>query len=249
MTTLVEHSSGTFSYLPGGPAFSNGVVVAPGNRIAEWEFAEPVPLRPALARISTELATRGLDWTALSGLDLRSPTQFSSAGFATFNEEYVQLLDGYYPQGEGELPPYTRTNITPVQVRLTEPSVRAVQVIEPHPGAHGDFVLSGVAENRGAPTAENTVAHLDTSAEGLRAKVDYVVSELAARLTTLGPDLEARIVDVYTAHELDWLEPVIAATFADVTRFGLHRWLGLAPVAGLEFEMGVKRVSSREVLG
>lgn len=248
MTTLVEHVSGTFAYLPGSSAFSNGLVVAPGHRIAEWEFAEPVPLRPALERIFAKLASRGLGWRAFAGLDLRSPTQFTSDGFASFNEEYAQVLHGYYPLGDAELPPYTRTNITPVEVRLSEPSVRAVQVIEPRAGANGDFVLSGVAENRGAPTAENIVAYLDTSAAGLRAKVDYVVAELASRLADLGPDLEARIVDVYAPQELDWLEPVIAGTFGAVGRFGLHRWLGLAPVADLEFEMGVKRVSSREIL-
>lgn len=249
MAVLTQHRSGAFSFLPGGTSFSQGLVVAPGFRLAEWEFTEPVPLPAAFERLAVEFAARGLEWTALAGVDLRSPEPFSAAGFAAFNEAYEQLVDRYYPIADGDWPPYARTNVAPLGTVVAEPSVRAVQVVEAKGGAKGDFLLSGVAENRGGLAPADIVAHLDASATGMQAKVDYVVSELAARCVALGvsPD-DARIVDVYASHALEWLDPVIADTFRGVSAFGLHRWLARPPVDELEFEMGVKRVSCRVIL-
>ena len=249
MTALVDHPTGAFAYLPGGTAFCNGVLASAGYGIVEWEFREPQPLNAALSRIDAEFDARGIGWEALVGVDLRSPTQFDSSGFAAFNADYVAQLRDYYPLPADELAPFTRTNITPIDVYLSEPCVRAVQVIEPRTNGGGDFVMSGVAENRGAPTPEETVAYRDTSEAGMREKVEFVAAELAARLKALGvPDTEARIVDAYTSHALDWLEPVLLGGFPSIARFGLHRWPGHPPVVDLEFELGCKRLSGRLIL-
>lgn len=249
MTALVDHPSGAFASLPASTTFSNGLVVTPGHRLAEWALAEPLPLRAGLDRVGAELAARGLDWEALAGVDLRSPEPFTPDGFAEFNAGYVALLQGYYPLADGALPPYARTNVAPVDVYLTEPCIRAVQIVEPHPGASGDFVLSGVAEVTASVTPEHVIAFGDTTPDGLRAKVDHVVAVLAERVGQLGLPLDAASdIDLYTARPLDWLETVVGATFAAAGRFGVHRWVARPPVTDLEFEMGCKRISNRLTL-
>lgn len=250
MTEPVTHASGAYRYLPGGSTFSNGLAAEPGYRIVEWELAEPLPLEPAFRRVGQELDAHGLGWDALAGVDLRSPEPFTPEGFAAFNVEYLQALGRHYPLDDRTPNPLTRTNVAPVEPFVPVPSVRAVQVVEPGADATGgDFVLSGVAEVTGAPGPENTVAHLDTSDAGLRAKVDFVAAELAGRLGQLGVAVgEARIVDAYTAQPLGWLELVLAGTFSAVPRYGLRRWLARPPVTDLEFELGCKRLSAHRYL-
>jgi hypothetical protein len=249
VTELVQHPSGAFAYLPGSSTFSNGLVVSSGHRLTEWELAEPLPLRAAFDRIGAELEARGFGWESLAGVDLRSPSPFAPQGFAEFNAAYTALLGEYYPLADGDLAPYARTNVAPVERYVTEPCVRAVQIVEPHPGAEGDFVASGVAEIIKAPTPADTIAFGDTSPAGLRAKVDFVVATLAGRVADLGlPISAANTIDAYTAHPLDWLEAVVGATFVAVGRFGMHRWIARPPVTDLEFEMGCKRISTRLTL-
>lgn len=249
MTELVQHPSGAFASLPASQTFSNGLVVAAGHRLAEWELAEPLPLRAGFNRVGAELRARGLGWEALAGVDLRSPAPFSPQGFSDFNASYSALLGEYYPLADGTLPPYARTNVAPARSTLTEPCVRAVQIVEPGAGAGGDFVVSGAAEVTASVRPEHTIAAGDTSAVGLRTKVDFVIAQLVERVSGLGVAIDrATLVDIYTVHPLDWLEPVIAATFVAVERTGLRRWLAGPPVTGLEFEMGCKRISSHTVL-
>jgi len=246
---LVQHPGGACAYLPAGATFSDGLVVNDGYLIADWELAEPLPLRAAFERVGVEIERRGLGWEALAGVELRSPEPFTPKGFADFNADYVKLLAKFYPLAEGDLPPYTRTNVAPVEVYLSEPCVRMVQMIEPQKGAGGDFVVSGAAEITTAATPENTIAYRDTSPDGLRAKVDFVVGALAARVAGLGVPIEAAsTIDVYTAHRLDWLESVIGETFVGAGRYGMHRWIARPPVTELEFEMGCKRISKRVTL-
>ena len=245
----VMHDSGSFSYLPGGLAFSNGVLAEKDHRISEWEFAQPLPLASAFDRVGEELRRVGSDWTALVGVDLRSPVPFTPEGFARFNDDYLSVLGSHYPLTDGQKPPFVRTNVSPIHNHLSEPCVRAVQVVQLQPGHQGDFVLSGVAENRGAPTPENTVAYDDVSDSGMRAKVEFVATTLATRLAQLGlSGQDARIVDVYTTHRLDWLADELTRTFGAIGRFGVHYWLASPPVTELEFEMGVKSISRRLIL-
>ena len=249
MTDLVQHPSGAFAYLPAGTTFSNGVVVAADHRLVDWEFADPLPLRIAFDRIGAELDQRGLGRTALAGVELRSPAPFTPEGFAEFNAEYTGLLAEHFPLPDGTLPPFARTNVAPVEAQVAEPSVRAVQIVEPHPGGGGDFVASGVAEVTGAVTPDSVIAFGDASPAGLRTKVDFVVAALAARVADLGVSVDqARTIDVYTAHPLDWIEAVVAATFGGASRHGVHRWIARPPVTDLEFEMGCKRTSHRVTL-
>ncbi|GGM04122.1 hypothetical protein ACFFX1_39000 [Dactylosporangium sucinum] len=250
MTQPVTHRSGAYRYLPGGATFSNGLAVEAGFRIVEWEFATPQPLEIAFDRVGRELAAHGWGWDALAGVDLRSPVPFDPEGFASFNAYYLDLLGRYYPLSEGEPSPLTRTNVAPVASLLDQPSVRAVQIVEPDPAADGaDFVLSGVAEIRGAPGPENTVAYRDTSMAGTRAKVDFVAGELAERLRALGRSTDdARIVDVYVAQPPDWLQSVLTGTFGSIAQYGLHHWPARPPVVDLEVELGCKRLSARAML-
>lgn len=250
MSESFARASESVRYLPGSSTFSSGLAVEAGHRIVEWELGSPMPLAPAFERVSDELGKNHLTWDAVAGIDLRSPAPLTPAEFAAFNAEYSLLLGRYYPRQEGAPMPLTRTNVAVLEPYITESSIRAVQVVVPdEAAAGGDFVLSGLAEIAGSPGPENTVAYRDTSETGLRAKVDFVAAQLAARLAALGiSPAEAHVVDAYTAQPMGWLESVLAQTFTAIPRFGVHRWLARPPVADLEIELGCKRLSARHVI-
>ncbi|HET8591033.1 MAG TPA: hypothetical protein VFM01_15455 [Nakamurella sp.] len=249
MTESFARAGEAIRYLPGG-TFSSGLAVESGYRLVEWELGTLLPLASAFDRVSQELGRNQLTWQAVAGIDLRSPAPLPPAEFAAFNVEYSRLLGRHYPQTEGAPMPLTRTNVAVLEPFITEPSVRAVQVVIPDQTADGgDFVLSGLAEITGSPAPDNIVAYHDTSETGLRRKVDHIVAQLVTRLAALGiSPADASIVDVYAAQPMGWLETVLASTFTSITRFGVHRWPALPPVADLEIEIGCKRLSARHLI-
>lgn len=247
MPDTVRHESGTHRYLPGGPAFSAGVVAEPDYRIVEWQFTTPLPLEAAFGSVAERLARRGLGPDALVGVELRTIAPLDSGRFADFNSRYLELMHRDFGRADEPFT-RTRTNVVPLAPVIATDSVHAVQVIEAAPGDHhGDFVLSGQAEVSGTVRPENVVAYRDTSDEGLRTKVEFVVAGLRAVLAELGRSGDdANSIDVYTSHRIDGLESGLAADLGAVSRHGVHRWSARPPVIDLEFEMSCRRVSLRE---
>src|SRR5215470_17073291 len=89
---LREGPSGGYRFIPGIRAFSSGTVAAAGHEIVHVTLARPVPWREGFAKIEQHLKQQGRPRTALCGIELRSPAQFSFEGFAQFNEGYRGVL-------------------------------------------------------------------------------------------------------------------------------------------------------------
>src|SRR5215468_3664784 len=89
---LRDTPSGGYQFLPGIPAFSSGVVAQSCFEIVHATFHVPAPWREGFARIEQHLRGEGRPRTALCGIELRSPAQFTFEGFARFNDGYRALL-------------------------------------------------------------------------------------------------------------------------------------------------------------
>ena len=84
------------SFAPGGYRFithafqySGGVAAEPGFRIERARFASPPKLADGFDAIEAHLSRLGRPPTAFCACELRSPAQFTEAGFVAFNRHYV----------------------------------------------------------------------------------------------------------------------------------------------------------------
>src|SRR4051812_13322794 len=87
------------SFAPGGYRFithafqySGGVATERGFHIERARFARPVPLTQGFDAIEAYLARLGRPPTAFCACELRSPAQFTDAGFVAFTRIYVERL-------------------------------------------------------------------------------------------------------------------------------------------------------------
>lgn len=244
MPQLMTHRSGAFRYLPGGAAYSTGVVAEPGWRIVDVEFARPLSLEEGLDRVARVLHERTLTPESLVGIELRSPGQVSAEEFGVFNESYLDALRQAGLLAGVEPLPIARTNVVPTRDAPSSGQVQRFQVIEPCGNRDGgDFVISGCADK---PSNDVTFDGDDTV---FRGKVEFVIRSMHSVLAQLGLRESAlNRVDVYTDRQVDWLEPTLAERIGAVAQQGLHRWQAVPPVAGLEFEISGKRISAWERL-
>src|SRR4051812_22071798 len=81
-----------YRYIPGPFQYSAGVAALPGFAIERVRFANVVPLQEGFKRIERFLAAAGVPLTAFCACELRSPGQFTDAGFTAFNRVYVGTL-------------------------------------------------------------------------------------------------------------------------------------------------------------
>jgi len=79
MSGTIERDS--YRYIPGPFQYSAGVAALPGFAIERVRFANPIPLAEGFRRIETFLAEQEQPLTAFCACELRSPGQFTDAGF------------------------------------------------------------------------------------------------------------------------------------------------------------------------
>ena len=115
--------------------------------------------------------------------------------------------------------------------------------------SRGSFIIAGGGEAReGGKTYRERIVRLeDTSPEGMREKVSFVVAEMERRLGLLGFSWkDAVTTQAYTAQNIGHLVgEVIAARGACAG--GLVWYYARPPVIGLEYEMDV-RGAARELV-
>jgi hypothetical protein len=234
-----------YRFLPGIPAFSSGTVATPGHEIVHATLVKPVPWRDGFARIERHLADLGRPKTALCGIELRSPAQFTFEGFNQFNEGYRSLLRDWDIL-LGDENPIPRTNVAPVASEPSEPCLYAFAYTVPGSTPAPTFIVAGAGEmgdrSRGA---EGIVRHGDTSPDGMREKARFVMGIMKDRLAGLGGDFSrVTAIDVYTAHSIhgflvdELLKPAGAAAIHGV------RWFpSRPPIQGLEFELDMRGVA------
>ncbi len=146
--------------------------------------------------------------------------------------------------------PVARTNVCPEHDKPAGVSLCAFSYTVPSNAARRSFVVAGGGEaQEGKATYQETIVALgDTSPEGMRAKVRYVVREMEQRLAALGFSWgDATSTQAYTVHDIGPLVgPEIVARGAAAS--GLTWHYCRPPVANLDFEMDVRGIMHELVL-
>jgi hypothetical protein len=245
---LREGPGGSYRFIPGITAFSSGVIATPGWEIVHATLAAPVPWRGGFARIERHLREHGRPRTALCGIELRSPAQFTFEGFAAFNEGYRTLLGewGLLVDGDNPIP---RTNVAPIVAGPAEPSLYAFAYTDRGATAAPTFVVAGAGEMRArGEGASGIVRHGETSPEAMREKARFVMGVMGERLQALGADWRrVTAIDVYTAEPIHgFLVDEILRPAGPAAIHGVRWFPSRPPIQGLEFEVDVRGVA-REV--
>ena len=238
-----------FGYAPGVFQYSCGVVALPGFRLERARFRRPVPLGEGFARIKSHLIARGVSLTAFAACELRSPGQFTEDGFAEFNRIYAGTLQewGVFV---GEENPVARSNVCPEVSPPAQPGFHAFSYAVPDAGSAATFVVAGNCEAKegGATYRESIVAYGDTSPTGLSAKCAHVMSEMEARMCTLGVGYDAATaMNLYTVYDP---HPILAREILGrgAPALGLEWHLCRPPIEGLDWEMDCRGISHELVL-
>jgi len=243
----VTFEAGDYRYLKSVFQYSAGVAAKPGFEIHRARLSRPLPLAEGFGAVERHLAALGRPTTAFCACELRSPEPFSEQGFIDFNRGYVVTLErwGLYKDGAN---PVARTNVCPMYGAPSSPSLYAFSYTVP--GAARSFVIAGggeAAEGKGS-YRERIVRYGDTSPDGLREKMRFVVGSMERRLAALGFGwADAASTQAYSVHDIgDLVGPEIAAR--GLAPNGLTWHFCRPPVVGIDFEMDVRGAARELVL-
>jgi hypothetical protein len=244
------------SFLPGGYRYikavfqySGGVAAEAGFQIHRTRLGQPLPLVQGLALVESHLAAIGRPSTAFCACELRSPEPFTEQGFIEFNRVYVQTLErwGIYRDGVN---PVARTNVCPEHDKPLTPSLYAFSYTVPTTSTRGSFIVAGggeAPEGKGS-YRDHIVRFGDTSRDGLREKVRYVMAEMRRRLEALGFGwADAVHTQAYTVHDIGALVGEEIAK-RGAAAGGLAWHFCRPPVVGLDFEMDVRGATLESVI-
>jgi hypothetical protein len=248
MTGTAQFTPGGYRYIPAVFQYSSGVAAEDGYELERARFMRPVPLAQAFAAVEAHLKGIGRPVTAFAQCELRSPAPFSDQGFTDFNKHYVTTLErwGIYKDGDN---PVARTNVCPMYNEPSEPSMLAFTYTVPAATKRGTFMLSGGGDARAGsqPFPERIVRLGDTSPEGLREKVVFVIKEMEQRLKALGFGwADAVSTQAYTVHNIGHLVGEELGRRGAIEN-GLVWHYARPPVIDLEYEMDV-RGTARELI-
>ncbi|GAA1501355.1 hypothetical protein GCM10009827_010400 [Dactylosporangium maewongense] len=250
MSDLVPTPFG-YAFLPGVRQYSQGVVGTEGHALTRVQFSSPVALHDGLNLAAEIIDAAGRPPAALCACELRTPAPFTEAGFTAFNGRYVGALAAFGVQLHDGGSPVARTNVCPPAGLVDEPSMHAFCFTVPATaGPVTDFVVSGSAE---VPEGldnyhDHVVAPGDTTPGGLLDKARFVLDELTGRMAGLGVTGEApHVVQVYSTHDIHAvLTGPVATGFAPYRGVTWHP--ARPPVAGLDFEMDCRTVSTERLI-
>ena len=249
MSDVLVFAPGGYRYIPAVFQYSAGVAAEPGFEIERARFFRPVPLAKAFAAIESHLQAIDRPPTAFAQCELRSPAPFTDQGFIDFNKQYVTTLErwGIYKDGVN---PVARTNVCPMYDKPPEPSMLAFSYTVPAEGTRRrTFMLAGGgdARNGNEPYSERVIRFGDTSPEGLREKVLFVIGEMEQRMKALGFGWQDAVsTQAYTVQNIGHLVGEELAKRGAMAG-GLVWYYDRPPVIGLEYEMDV-RGNAREIV-
>lgn len=240
-----------YRYLPYAFQYSGGVEALDGFRIERVEFSRPLPLAAGFTWIEGYLGTLRVPLVGFCACELRSPAQFTDAGFIAFNRHYTQTLQRWGVMKNADDNPVARSNVIPLLHKPTEPSFFAFSYARPATGESGSFVIAGSGEagDGPAPYNERTVRWGETSPDAMRDKAVFVLGRMEERMAALGKTwADTTATQVYTVQDL-------RAHMADeiVGRGAAHHGLtwhfAQPPVLGLEYEIDCRSVSLEHHIG
>ena len=256
MTAVPVFAAGGYRYIKAVFQYSGGIAAEPGFEIERARFARPLALVEAFAAVEAHLKSRGRPNTAFAACELRSPAPFTDQGFYDFNKVYVTTLErwGIYRGGDDPVNPVARTNVCPMYDKPAAPVMYAFSYTVPVAGSaggasRGTFIVSGGGEaaEKGKTYRERIVRLDDTSPEGMREKVGFVVAEMERRLGLLGfAWQDAVTTQAYTVQNIGHLAGEMLAA-RGACAGGLVWYYARPPIVGLEYEMDV-RGAARELV-
>jgi hypothetical protein len=256
MAEVSVFQAGGYRYIKAVFQYSGGVAAEPGYEIERARFAKPLPLADAFAAVEVHLGAIGRPTSAFAACELRSPAPFTEQGFYEFNKAYVTILErwGIYKGGDQPVNPVARTNVCPMYDKPTAPVMYAFSYTVSAKASEksttrGTFILAGGGEARSAgKTYTDRIVRLDdTSPEGMREKVSFVVAEMERRLGLLGFTWQDAVTtQAYTVQNIGHLVGEAIASRGGCAG-GLVWTYARPPVIGLEFEMDI-RGAAREIV-
>lgn len=245
MRDVTDFPAGGYRFIDGSLAYSLGVAALPGFRLERVRFRSPVPLDEAFRRMADIIAGARRPASALAACELRSPVQFTEAGFRTFNERYLTIVRDFGFPGIAETNPISRTNVCPSDQVLSEACVYAFSYTVEDPGSRPSFVLAGAVDlMTGDGDLRDLIVALDkVDPAGIRKKASHALGELERRMSLLGFDWSMTTGNgLYCVHDIsEALTGEIAVRGAAPAGITWH--LCRPPISGLEFEMDVRSVS------
>jgi hypothetical protein len=234
MAKTIDLPAGGYRYLPFAFQYSGGVAALDGHRIERVELARPLPLAAGFAWVEAYLRREGVPLTGFCACELRSPQQFSDAGFIAFNRNYIQTLQRWGVMRNDEDNPVARSNVIPPVHAPAEPSLYAFCFARPANGASGSFVIAGSGEGpfRGGKTTP----------DAMRDKAVFVLGQMEERMAAFGKTwADTTAIQVYTVHDLHGhLEQEIVRRGA--AQHGVTWHFARPPIEGLEYEIDCRSV-------
>jgi hypothetical protein len=94
MANVVTFQPGGYRFIEHAFQYSGGVAVEPGFAIERARLARMPPLEQGFDAVEAHLKSRGRPPSAFCACELRSPAQFTDAGFVAFNRHYVTRATG-----------------------------------------------------------------------------------------------------------------------------------------------------------
>ncbi len=248
-SVLKTFEAGGYAYLPGGIAYSQGVVALPGHAVSTGRFAEPVPLAQAFERIAGFLAAQGRPFAALCALELRSPEALSFEAFGRTNARYLKLLAARgIALGTGS--PVARSNVAPVSAGPAGLSVHAFSfTVRMADAPLRSFVVSGSSEwPQDGRFPEDVYRYGETSPEALNDKARWVLDAVERRMDQLQVGWEdATLTQSYCEHDVhDFLAETVRRLRKGSEGILWHH--SRPPVLGWAYEMDVKGVVAQHFL-
>lgn len=251
MANVVMFQPGGYRFITHAFQYSGGVAAEPGFAIERARLARMLPLAQGFDAIEAHLKNRGRPPGAFCACELRSPAQFTDAGFVAFNRHYVERLESWGIFRD-EVNPVARSNVCPEIDPPATPSLYAFCYTMPAEAGYTrtDFVAAGSGEANGAsgPYADRIVRRGDTSPDGLREKARFVLGAMERRMGVLGRSWsEVTATQLYTVFDI---YPALAEEFVrrGATAAGLTWHYARPPVLGLDVEVDVRGLSRELVL-
>ena len=246
MANIVTFQPGGYRFIEHAFQYSGGVAAEPGFAIERARLARMLPLAQGFDAVEAHLKSRGRPPSAFCACELRSPAQFTDAGFVAFNRHYVERLESWGIFRD-EVNPVARSNVCPEIDPPAEPSMYAFCYTVP--GA-GGFVIAGSGEagGSGGPYGERIVRLGDQSADGMRDKGRFVLGAMEERMGKLDrgwADVTATqlytVFDVYAHFAEEFIRRGAAAG-------GVTWHFCRPPVQGLDYEVDVRGVTRELVV-
>lgn len=246
MSDIVDFPAGGYRFINGGLDYTSlGVAALPGFRLERARFQSPLPLESAFQRIADIVAEAKRPPAALAACELRSPAQFTEAGFRAFNERNFKVLRDFGFSCMDGINPISRTNVCPLERRFSDTCVHAFSYTVEDKSAEASLVLAGAVDllPGDGDLRDLIVAPDQVDPAGISKKAGHALKELERRMSLLGFDWPMITGNnLYCAHDIfHALTQEIAVRGA--AQAGLTWHLCRPPVSGLEFEMDIRSVT------